>query len=266
MIDKTHWKAHVHDAVMFGDHICPLCDGVGMVAIDKDDFPCDCIELKWKKKRIESILPLRYQRCNLYTIQPSTNSKLPLERQRSLIEHLSKVENRNKGYFLYGEPGTSKTTLAAALVRNAIERDWDTWFYKNGVYQKWDRSLWIRYVNWDNLIGQYLAYQNDREAPPPTVTAQLIQDAAAEGRRPVLCIEELDKSKLTQYKANKLFDLVQAMDAAMGQLIITTNYRTMEEFEAFLYKTDDETINLTGEPVWRRIMDNCSFIPFEIPK
>lgn len=260
MIDKKLWKACIHDAVMFGDKPCPLCDGSGLHHIGQRVYSCDCAELKWKRKTIERILPMRYHRNNLYTLQTSTASKLPLERQKAIIEYMAQKENRDKGYFLYGEPGTSKTTLAAALVRNAIERDWDTWLYKDGP-QKWN-NLWIQYVNWDNLISQYLAYQNDREAPPPTVTAQYIQSVAASGRCPVLVIEEIDKSKLTQYKANKLFDLVQAMDAAMGQLIITTNYRTVEEFEAFLYKTDDETINLTGEPVWRRIVDNCVPIKF----
>jgi hypothetical protein len=95
------------------------------------------------------------------------------------------------------------------------------------------------------------------------VTAKLIRDSAEAGRRPVLCIEEIDKSRLTEYKANKLFDLVQAMDANRGQLIITTNHKTMEDFEAFLYKTENAAINLAGEPIWRRIADNCTPIKFE---
>ena len=261
MIDKKLWKARIHDAVMFGDMPCPFCDGSALQHIDQRVYSCDCAELKWKLKTIERILPKRYLKNNLYTIQPSTASKLPLERQKAVIEYMAKGENRDKGYFLYGEPGTSKTTFATALVRHAIERDWDRWLYDYGP-QKWN-NMWIQYANWDNLIGQHLAYQNDREAPPPSVTAQYIQSVAASGRRPVLVIEEIDKSKLTQYKANKLFDIIQAMDAALGQLIITTNYRTIEEFESFLYRTDDETINLTGEPVWRRIVDNCTMVKFD---
>jgi DNA replication protein DnaC len=256
------WTAEFHDAVMFGDEPCPHCDGSQMLRVGNHSSQCPCQELKWKRKTIERILPLRYHRSNLYTLQPSTASKLPLERQQQLIDLLRKRENRDKGYFLYGVPGTSKTTFAAALVRNAIERDWRRWLYKNGP-MKWDRSMWIRYINWDGLMGEYLAYQNDRNADPPSVTAKLIREAAEADRRPVLCIEEIDKSRLTEYKANKLFDLVQAIDANTGQLIITTNHKSKEDFEAFLYKTDNEAINLAGEPVWRRIMDNCTPVRFE---
>lgn len=258
------WSPEFHDAVMFGDQLCPSCEGKQVLVTGEKYTACVCQELKWKRKIIERILPMRYHRNNLYTLQPSTASKLSLERQKKVLDYISKRDNRDKGYFLYGAPGTSKTTFAAALVRNAIERDWKSWFYKDGGPMKWDRSLWIRYINWDSLMGEYLAYQNDKEAPSPTVTAKLIRDAAAAGRRPTLVIEEIDKSKLTQYKANKLFDIVQAMDAAMGQLIITTNHRTKEEFEAFLYQTSDPDINLAGEPVWRRIVDNCKTIKFEV--
>jgi DNA replication protein DnaC len=267
MIDKKVWTAQLHDDVMFGDKVCPFCEGAGRVyrtpakSFD-DSYSCDCEELKWKRRVIERILPLRYQRNNIWTLEPSTASKLPLERQRFLIDFMKQPENRDKGYLLFG-----KTTLATCLVRHAIERDWNDWFFRPRSHNipgalKWNND-WIRYINWDNLIGEYMAYQNDRDAEPPTISAAIIKKVAESGRRPVLCIEELDKSRLTEYKANKLFDIVQAVDANKGQLIITTNYRTLEEFEAFLYKTDNESINLAGEPVWRRIVDNCKAIKFE---
>jgi DNA replication protein DnaC len=261
---EVPWPPEFHDAVMFGDIPCPNCDGKQVLVTGDKYKRCDCQELKWKRKVIEAILPSRYRRNNLYTLKPSDVSKLSIERQQKILDFMRKRENRDKGYFLYGAPGTSKTTFASALIRNAIERDWKKWLYKDGVPQKWDRSLWIRYVNWDGLMGEYLAYQNDKEAPPPSVTAKLIRDAKAAGRTPVLCIEEIDKSKLTQYKANKLFDIVQAMDANEGQLIITTNHRTKEDFESFLYHTPDDEINLAGEPVWRRVIDNCKPIKFEV--
>src|SRR5260370_22502488 len=120
MIDKKLWKARIHDAVMFGDTPCPFCDGSGLHHIDQRVYSCDCQELKWKRKTIERVLPMRYRKNNLYTLQPSEASKLPLERQKVIIEYMAKRENRDKGYFLYGEPGTSKTTLATALFRHAI--------------------------------------------------------------------------------------------------------------------------------------------------
>ena len=106
-------------------------------------------------------------------------------------------------------------------------------------------------------------YQKDKNAPPPSVTPRLIREARASGKRPVLCIEELDKSRLTEYKANKFFEFMVAIDETQGQIILTTNHRTQEDFERWLYKTDEDAVNMAGEPAWRRIMDNCKTIEFK---
>jgi hypothetical protein len=57
-----------------------------------------------------------------------------------------------------------------------------------------------------------------------------------------------------------LFELLCAVDDTQSQLIVTTNHLSVESFQSWLYRTDNEAVNLTGEPVWRRIVDNCKLV------
>jgi hypothetical protein len=108
-------------------------------------------------------------------------------------------------------------------------------------------------LDWQN-------HPDEDDAEAPVLSPRLIRDSVKKGRKPCIVIEEVDKSRLTEFKANKLFELVCAVDDTQSQLIMTTNHRSEESFQAWLYKTDNEAINLTGEPVWRRIVDNCKLI------
>jgi DNA replication protein DnaC len=254
------FTADYHDAIMFGDRPCPWCNDTRLIGNAAYPSACKCQSIRWKKRMVEQILPLRYHRSNLWTLKPSTASKMSQETQQKMIDYF--LAHPDDSYFLYGAPGTSKTTFATALIRRALERDWKEWFWK-GYPLTYRTSLWIRYVNWDSLIQEYLDYQNDKDAPPPSVTPRLIREARTSGKRPVLCIEELDKSRLTEFKANKFFEFMVAMDETQGQIILTTNHRTQEHFERWLYKTDIDAVNMAGEPAWRRIMDNCKTIEFK---
>jgi hypothetical protein len=265
--DSIRIPAKQRDAVLFGDEPCPACDGTGYVTVTKQlgdggitrDFSEKCRHVyKYlvKRRYIEMLLPPRYQRVNLATIEPSEQSKMSVNRQANIIEHL-KV-NAASGYLFYGEPGTSKTTFAAALIRAALERNWETTIYSPNMGYMFYENFWIHYLNWDAYIQSLLDYQNhsDPEDDNPALP-DLIRRSAKKGRKSTIAIEEIDKSRLTEFKANKLFDLVCAVDETQSQLIITTNHTTVESFQRWLYKTDNPSINIAGEATWRRIEANC---------
>jgi DNA replication protein DnaC len=98
---------------------------------------------------------------------------------------------------------------------------------------------------------------SETPAPPPDVTADKIRKAAANGLRPVLILEELDKSKYSEPRVNFLFSLIDAIDGAEGQRIITSN-RTLERFAAMFEESDIETVQVTAEPLMRRLLKDCN--------
>ncbi|MGO9323538.1 MAG: ATP-binding protein [Terracidiphilus sp.] len=267
--DSVKMNAKQRDAVLFGDEPCPACNGTDYVMVTKQlgdggitrELREKCRHVyKYlvKRRYIEMLLPPRYQRVNLATIQPSEQSKMSVERQANIIEHLK--ANAASGCLFYGAPGTSKTTFAAALIRAALERNWETHINRpNMGYVFFEKEyFWIHYVNWDAYIQSLLDYQNhsDHEDDNPALP-DLIRRNAKKGRKSTIAIEEIDKSRLTEFKANKLFDLVCAVDETQSQLIITTNHTTLESFQHWLYKTDNPSINIAGEATRRRIEANC---------
>ena len=270
----VNWTKQLLDAVLFGEIPCPHCNGKKSYEVVEQCegtekrrtrvFCCPCKErMRGMLMYLNRLLPPRYLRSNLWTLQPSPASRMSLERQTKALNVLR--ANPDSGYFFYGAPGTSKTTFATALVRRAFDRDWSTklWYQDDCCAYTLDfkSSLWIHYLNWDSYIQSLLDYQNHPdEAPAPTLSPKLIRENAEKGRRSCIAIEEIDKSRLTEFKTNKLFDLVNAIDATKSQLILTTNHETEDSFQTWLYKTDNEAVNISGKPIWRRIADNCKII------
>ena len=266
------WTPQLHDAVIFGDTPCPLCNGRQVVDVVQrfsgteeyrtSPSQCRCqVLIRFKADRyIKRVLPGRYQRNNLWTLQPSLVSKMSLQRQAKMLDFLR--VNPDCGYFFYGAPGTSKTTYATALIRRAIDRDWRTKILDSqGFPNMYQTTFWIHYVNWDSYIQSLYDYQNHPDtALEPILTPRLIRQNAERGRTSCIVIEEIDKSRLTEYKANKLFDLVCAIDETKSQLIITTNHKSEESFQTWLCRTDNRSESLAGEPVWRRIVDNFKVV------
>jgi len=262
---KVRISRERYDAIMFDDEPCPVCNGTGKIQVVQqwgetesrrtvaETCPVD-YRMKAKLACIKRLLPMRYQRSSLYTLKPSSNSKMSMEHQAKIIQHLR--DNPNRGFFFYGEPGTSKTTFATALVRYALERDWDR--HVVAGYGNFNPVSWIHYLNWDTYIQSLLDWQNHPDtAEEPDLTPSNIRKWKQKGYTPCVVIEEIDKSRLTEFKANKLFDLVCAMDEAKSQLIMTTNYATKEDFQAWLCQADTR---LAGEATWRRILDNCKIV------
>lgn len=68
-------------------------------------------------------------------------------------------------------------------------------------------------------------------APMPTVTREKILKAVKLGFRPRLFLEEIDKIKGTETRFNNLFEIVDTLYEAQGQLVLNTNM-TMAEFSA----------------------------------
>jgi DNA replication protein DnaC len=258
-----------YDAILFGDKPCPRCNGthtVNYAVRDKHtgnlgtkDYQCLCSQNPHRRKTLAQMLPPKYLRCNLATLEPSTHSTMPIQRQAEMIQHFR--ENPNANVMMWGKPGTGKTTVACALLRHAVQRDWKYFYTDNLGCLKWTTGRWIWRVSFDTLMAQYLRKQNDREEPEPDVTPERIKAATEKGKKFVLCLEEIDKAKLTEHRANKLFDIIDTLYNCEGQLIVTTNL-THDGFSDMMTKTDNENINVAGAAIIRRIEEMCEIYEF----
>lgn len=256
--------AQMHDDVLFGRTPCPYCNGKQFIEYrEREEHSgetrerlviCRCDKLRHKRKVLEQLLPGKYIEANLWTLKPSPLSRVPSAAQAEEITYLK--AHCDLSAFLCGAPGTSKTTYASALLRRAVERDWEH-FYRPGFGAlSYNKTRWIWRVNFDTLMAQYLRKQGDRDAPEPDVTPERIKARSDEGRKFVLCLEEVDKAKLTEHRCNKLFDIIDTLYNCKGQLIMTTNLR-WEQFDSMFTSTGNDSIDVTGSAIIRRIREMC---------
>jgi DNA replication protein DnaC len=268
--EDVSWTRELENQIMLGATVCPICHGETRYlalykcdltgAYKKDLTACPCRQMKHKLTVLSQpwAIPSKYLWVDLETLKPDLRSTLSIARQQQEIDFLR--EHPDDGYLFCGKPGTSKTTFACALVRHAYERHWD-YLYScchAPLRLSW---MWIWRVSFDGLIAQYQSRIDDKDGPEPDVTPKRIKEEKAKGMRPVLCLEELDKIKLTQHRANKLFDLIDTLYNASGQLIVTTNL-SYPQFVAALTKTNDLEINTAGGAVIRRLEELCHIRDF----
>jgi DNA replication protein DnaC len=269
LFKARNYSAKEFDAVVFGDRPCHWCGGTGSLNYTKREThtgeirsthcECDCRRLLHRRKMLAQLLPPKYQRVNLATLETSPLSRMSPKKQAEMIDLFRKQPNDS--VFMWGKPGTSKTTFACGLLRHAVERDWKYFYSDDLGGLNYDKTRWIWRISFDTLMAQYLRKQNDREEPEPDVTPERIKAATAKGRKFVLCMEEIDKAKLTEHRANKLFDIIDTLYNCQGQLIITTNL-THDGFIDMFTKTDNENINVAGDALIRRVEEMCEVYEF----
>ena len=258
------WSPEEKDRLAQGKEQCPMCFDFGFFTFDergatentenifRRTFPT-CFCLKWK--HLQSILnreiPADFSFVNLLTLKPNLLSSLPEEAQQKEIEVLREIKDTN--IFFLGPTGTGKTTFCYALFKYAHERDINK-FWVDDRPLTFDQNRWIWRINFDRLMNQY-ALQSDWtakvKAPEPYVTVEKIHRAVESGHRPFLILEEIDKTKLNDTRAKSLFGLIDAMKEVQGQLIMTTNRRSLSDFAGSFENTD-----LVGYPLIRRLTQN----------
>jgi hypothetical protein len=264
------WTRQLENDVMLGTQ-CPMCLGVGEVpailkgertgAYKKDRYICHCDSVEERLYFLSNPwgIPKKYLFADLQTLQPIPTSPLTMARQAEEIEFLR--QHPSDSYFLCGRPGTSKTTYTSALIRYAYDQWWGFLIKQcrgSPIKPSW---FWIWRINFDVLMGQiqryeYRTFGSKEEVSPPDLTPTRIAKAASEVSptrgRPLLCIEEIDKAKMTVDRLNRLEALVDAVYNGDGQLLLTTNL-TYAAFAATVIDTKPET----GEPLMRRIEEIC---------
>lgn len=259
---KLEWTRDLLWAVAKGQK-CPACLDTQHIhvvqhgtqtGIFRDYYPdCDCVKYRALWKVLTEHIPHHYLSASLHDLTPSTLSKLPVARQESEISFLR--EHREDGFFFLGPAGTSKTTFAIALYRDALTTLFrQQWKGSAETFYTGPQGIWR--INGDNLLRQFHEKATKPEAREPDVTAGKIRSEARSKRRPCLILEEIDKSKMTDFRANTLFALVDALYECGGRLVLTTNL-TPTEFGGMFTNSGSDNIRATGAALMRRIKEMC---------
>jgi DNA replication protein DnaC len=235
---------------------CPVCRGdwfyKAVYRGTKTNFffplarTCMCSRYKWMKEKVDSKLPPALRQHKLDLLKPSELSRLPLSRQAEEIGFMK--AHRDESFFFLGPPGSSKSTFAAALFRAAIWRD---------ALRGMGGFQWR--VDGNHLFETEVAYAmaDDKQSARRDVTVEDIVLASRKKFRPVLLLEEIDKRKMTEFAANVLFRLANALDEAGGQLILTTNL-SKQGFRDMFLKSDIDAVRVDGAAILRRVFEKAN--------
>lgn len=250
-------KAQV--AVGLGKTICPVCRGTrrtykvakGSVTGVKVLWPtpCPCACYKSYYPAWFSAIDRRYLNVRWDSLAPYSgpDMRLSVERQRKIISFVQ--SHPNDSYLLYGTYGTGKTHLSVALHQFHLS--------------KWAQDAWasdkvycpVMRANVTTLLDQHHASKMQKgndDTLRPSIDVPRIRSVAKQGDRPVLILDELDKlgGQPTPFKLETLLALVEAVSAALGVVIATSNHD-----EEYFIRTWGEEI---GGPLIRRITSGAT--------
>lgn len=250
---------------------CPLCKGRKVLGIRKKGvvtgvtqvvrIRCQCNVEEYVQHVVDQMVPKRYREVDLWTLQPSPKSQLLIETQVKEIEFMK--AHAGESFVLVGPAGCSKTTYTVARLRESLRQHLEHLF-SNAFYNvpEKQRINFVWRVNGEELFAQNQLYKttmtNENPAPPPDVTPERLKRAAERYNcTPLLIIEEMDKSKITEARMNFLFNLFDALDGVNGKHVITTN-RTLDRFVAMFTESESEAVRVSAEPLLRRILSEAN--------
>ena len=222
---------------------CPACNGRQMVCKVASGivtgvevlWPVDCPCKKYRAyfKAWRGAIPEHYRSVTWSSLAPTADSKLvrlSVERQQKIIDFIK--AHPGDSYLLYGTYRSGKTHISVALHQYHLQK-WVTESW--GVRESWDKVYRpVMRANMTELLDQHHALKTQREGdrtPRPSIDLARINDIAAQGDKPVLILDEIDKlgGQPTPFKIETILALVDKVHQHDGVVIATSN-RTPEWF------------------------------------
>jgi DNA replication protein DnaC len=184
---------------------CTLCYGTGMeVMPGKGARHCRCREHDAQKKLVEAArVPRRYEHCSLSNYNPAKGKGSQLLAFNYAYRLVSEYPAVDRGLLFAGPVGVGKTHLAAAILRELIERKGvPCLFYEFGALLKEIQDSY-------NPVSQ----SSESRVLSPVYQAE------------VLVLDELGASKPTDWVRNTMMQIINARYNERRLTIFTTNYR-----------------------------------------
>jgi DNA replication protein DnaC len=196
--------------------------------------PCICRKQKACEKLLAAIPP-EFRNANLENLV--ANSEIH-SKQMEAIELIK--ANPDGSYVITGRYGSGKTHLFYALYRYAVER-------AKKVFGGTFRGLLDEYQK--EII---LSKAGERYSPPITA-----EDYKQSEYKCALFLDDIDKARATEYAAEKLFEILDAVYSNHHQFVVTTNLR-VEELLRHFEKADE--FGRYGGSIIRRLLQRATEI------
>src|SRR5277367_5455715 len=219
----------------FRDQVCPLgvCDGSGWILGDEDvAHPCDCREPRLRRGRnrgVASVIPRKFQgvsfdRPPVSDMNQDFSARGAVAAIRGYIDNLEDNLTDGGGIWLYGSPGTGKTTLAMLVSKTALESS-----HSVAIYSLPKLLARIRRT-YDAAPGgdSYLTFFERLTAVD------------------LLHIDDLGAEKRSDWVLEQLYALINERYEAQQSILVTTNLDEPELKEQIGNRTVSRLVEMCG--------------------
>ncbi len=204
-----------------------------MVSVKENGYtfarPCVCRLEKTRRKKLAMIPPV-FKDVSIDSLQPNS------AKHAQQAEAVAKIKaDRSGNFFFAGRFGSGKTLMMWTLYREAVMNDRRTVF-----------------CTLSELLNEYRKFiQDSINGEKPVYPRISAGDLRQDHTRYSIFIDDIDKAKPTEYAAEQLFELSDAIYAFNHQIVVTTNLTLTKLVEHF--ERADERF---GGAIVRRLVEN----------
>ena len=186
-----------------GLYECDDCSDSGFEVISgKGARPCGCRLTKIREQRLAKVPPV-FAGVNLADIKP-----MPAKHKSQAEFVPAMLADPSASFYFSGRFGTGKSTFLWALYKHAVEQNRPK----------------VVVCTLSELLNEYKAFIQasiaGTEPKPPRLNADELRQKHT---RYAIFLDDLDKAKPTEYAAEQLFEIVNAIYDFRHQVVVTTN-------------------------------------------
>jgi DNA replication protein DnaC len=193
---------------------------------------CVCREAQIRSRRLAAIPP-KFARLKLSTLEPDLNAH-PM--QAEIVPYVR--EHPEESYLLAGRFGCGKTTLMWLMYRNAIKQT----------------ARRVVACTLTELLDEYKAFiqasQSGVQGVMPRLNAAELKQSHTKYS---IFLDDLDKARPTEYAAEQIFEILNAIYEFQHQLVVTTNLTVKQLADHF-----DRADFRFGGAIVRRLVDGAN--------